>query len=79
MDGAFIEKALIPNTEFLDGLVELDKDGKIKVDCQNRTNIEGLFAAGDVISNNTEQVLVAIGGGAKAVLNAYDYLLRYNK
>lgn len=76
MDGAFVEKTLIPNTDFIKDLVELDGDGKIVVDCQNRTSVPGIFAAGDIVTNNTEQVLVAIGGGAKAVLNAYDYLLR---
>ncbi|MBN2045485.1 MAG: NAD(P)/FAD-dependent oxidoreductase [Anaerolineales bacterium] len=76
VDGIFVEKSHLPNTEFLKGLVELDEQGKIKVDCQNRTNVPGIFAAGDVTSNNTEQVLVAVGEGAKAVLNAYDYLLR---
>jgi alkyl hydroperoxide reductase subunit F len=78
MDGAFVEKKLIPNTDFINGIVELDADGRIKIDCQNRTKTPGIFAAGDVTTNNTEQVLVAIGEGTKAVLNAYDYLLRYN-
>jgi len=78
MDGIFVEKALIPNTEFLKDFVPLDEEGRVIVDCQNRTKVPGIFAAGDVTTNTTEQVLVAIGEGAKAVLSAYDYLLRYN-
>ncbi len=78
MDGVFVEKELIPNTEFLGGLVPLDGEGRIIVDCQSRSKVPGIFAAGDVTTNTTEQVLVAIGEGAKAVLSAYDYLLRYN-
>ena len=78
MDGVFVEKALIPNTEFLKEVVPMDEEGRIIVDCQNRTKIPGIFAAGDVTTNTTEQVFVAIGEGAKAVLSAYDYLLRYN-
>lgn len=78
MDGAFIEKALIPNTEFLKGMVELDPQNRIMVDCMNQTKTPGIFAAGDVTNIYAEQVLVAIGEGAKAALSAYDYLLRYN-
>lgn len=73
-DGAFIEVRLIPNTYMVEGLVNLDVQGRIIVDCQNRTSVPGIFAAGDV-TNTTEQVLVAIGEGAKAALSAYDYLL----
>ncbi|GAG27773.1 unnamed protein product, partial [marine sediment metagenome] len=44
-------------------------------DCYARTNVPGLFAAGDVTDSYAEQVLVAVGEGAKASLSAYDYLL----
>lgn len=73
-DGMFIEKALRPTTEMVAGLVNLDTQGRIIVDCQNKTNVPGIFAAGDV-TNTTEQVLVALGEGAKAALTAYEYLL----
>jgi alkyl hydroperoxide reductase subunit F len=45
------------------------------VDCFCRTNVPGIFAAGDVTDTFAEQVLIAVGEGAKAVLSAYDYLL----
>lgn len=70
----FVEKALIPNSEIVAHLVELDHRGRIVVDNKGRTDVAGLFAAGDV-TTTTEQVLVAIGEGAKAALSAYDYLL----
>jgi alkyl hydroperoxide reductase subunit F len=73
-DGMFIEKALMPNTDMVAGLVNVDIQGRIIVDCQNRTNVPGIFAAGDV-TNTTEQVLVALGEGAKAAISAYEYLL----
>jgi alkyl hydroperoxide reductase subunit F len=73
-DGAFIEMRLNPNTDMVEGLVNLDIEGRIIVDGQNRTSMPGIFAAGD-ITNTTEQVLVAIGEGAKAALSAYEYLL----
>jgi thioredoxin reductase len=78
MDGAFIEKALIPNTDLVKDVVTLDGQSRIVVDCLNQTETPGIFAAGDVTNIYAEQVLVAIGEGAKAALSAYDYLLRYN-
>jgi alkyl hydroperoxide reductase subunit F len=45
------------------------------VDTACRTNVPGIFAAGDVTNSYAEQVLVAIGEGAKAALSAYEYLL----
>jgi alkyl hydroperoxide reductase subunit F len=74
-DGTFIEMALNPNTTMVEGLVELDEQKRIKIDNANRTNVPGLFAAGDVTSVVAEQVLVAVGEGAKAALSAYEYLL----
>jgi alkyl hydroperoxide reductase subunit F len=73
-DGVFVEKRLFPNSEMVAHLVELDRDGRIVVDGMGRTNVPGLFAAGDV-GTATEQVLIAVGEGAKAALAAYDYLL----
>jgi len=74
-EGIFIEKALIPNSQMVEGLVDLDEEGRILVDCAAKTNVPGLFGAGDVTSGFAEQVLVAIGEGAKAALSAYEYLL----
>ena len=74
-DGTFIEMALIPNSSMVANLVKLDDQNRIIVDCGNRTNVPGIFAAGDVTSTYAEQVLVAVGEGAKAALSAYDYLL----
>jgi alkyl hydroperoxide reductase subunit F len=74
-DAIFVEMALMPNSQMVADLVELDEQGRIKVDCANRTNVEGVFAAGDVTSGYAEQVLIAVGEGAKAALSAYDYLL----
>lgn len=76
-DGTFVELNLVPNTSMVADLVAVDDQGRIKIDCYNRTNVPGLFAAGDVTSIYAEQVLVAVGEGAKAALSAYDYLLPY--
>lgn len=74
-DGIFVEKALTPNTGMVNGLIELDAQGRIVVDGNCRTSLPGLFAAGDVTNSYAEQVLVAVGEGAKAALSAYEYLL----
>lgn len=74
-DGIFIELGLAANSQIVEGLVELDAEGRIRVDNMARTNVPGIFAAGDVTTSYAEQVLIAVGDGAKAALSAYDYLL----
>jgi thioredoxin reductase len=74
-DAFFVELDLVPNSGPVAGLVECDSKGRIKIDARNRTTAPGLFAAGDVTDAFAEQVLIAIGEGAKAALSAYEYLL----
>jgi alkyl hydroperoxide reductase subunit F len=74
-EGTFVEMSLVPNSHFVDGLVALDEQKRIIIDCGNHTSVPGIFAAGDVTNTYAEQVLVAVGEGAKAALSAYDYLL----
>jgi alkyl hydroperoxide reductase subunit AhpF len=74
-DGMFVEKALKPQSDMVKDLIDLDERGRIIVDCANCTNVPGLFAAGDVTNSYAEQVLIAVGEGAKAALSAYEYLL----
>lgn len=74
-DAFFVELGLVPNSDLVKGLVELDASGCIRVDNRNRTSAPGIFAAGDVSDAFAEQVLIAIGEGAKAALAAYEYLL----
>ncbi len=75
VEGIFVEKKLIPNSELVADLVNLDEEGRIKIDSQNRTSRRGIFAAGDVTNTYREQVLVAMGEGAKAALSAFEYLM----
>jgi alkyl hydroperoxide reductase subunit F len=74
-DGTFVEKSLRPNSQMVADLVETNEEGFIVVDCQCRTSVPGIFAAGDVTHIMAEQVLVAVGEGVKAALSAYEYLL----
>lgn len=75
VDGVFVELSLLPNSQPVSELVELDELGRVKIDKLNQTSCPGLFAAGDVTDAFAEQVLIAVGEGAKAALSAYDYLL----
>jgi thioredoxin reductase len=74
-DAFFVELDLVANSGMVKELVELDANGRIKVDARNRTSAPGIFAAGDVTNVYAEQVLIAIGEGAKAALAAYEFLL----
>ncbi|MBX7237082.1 MAG: NAD(P)/FAD-dependent oxidoreductase [Caldilineales bacterium] len=73
--GVFGELGWKPQSGLLAGLAALDAEGFVMVDDRCRSSRPGLFAAGDVTNAFGEQVLIAIGEGAKAALAAYDYLL----
>ena len=64
--GAFVFIGLDPNTSFLDGALELDERGFILSDEQFRTNVPGVFVAGDVRRGSTKQLASAVGEGAAA-------------
>lgn len=74
-DGFFVETDPTANTAFLGSLVDIGQHGIVTVDAGNGTEVDGLFAAGDVTGNGFEQVLVALGEGTKAILSIYSYLL----
>nr|WP_092071331.1 FAD-dependent oxidoreductase [Dendrosporobacter quercicolus]NSL49391.1 FAD-dependent oxidoreductase [Dendrosporobacter quercicolus DSM 1736]SDM24918.1 alkyl hydroperoxide reductase subunit F [Dendrosporobacter quercicolus] len=75
VQGIFVEIGLNPNTEFAEGVIALNQRREIMVDCRCRTNVSGLFAAGDVTDGIDKQIVIAAGDGAKAALIAYEYLL----
>jgi len=74
--GVFVEIGSEANSGLVSDLVDLNERQEIVIDCANRTNVEGLFAAGDVTNIPGKQVIVAAGEGAKAALSAYDYVTR---
>jgi len=76
VDGIFIEIGLLPNSDPVKNLVELNKQGEVIVDCFCRTNVPGFFSAGDVSTVPYKQIIISAGEGAKAALSAYDYLVR---
>ncbi len=75
VDGLFIEVGLTAGSKVAEGLGITDANGRIVVNSKCATSRPGIFAAGDVTDVFIEQVLVAIGEGAKAALSAYEYLL----
>ena len=67
---------LLPNTEFLRGVVDLDEYGFIVTGPNLETSMEGVFAAGDCRLGSTKQVASAVGEGATAALMVREYLQR---
>jgi len=74
--GIFVQIGLLPNTDWLKGIVDLSEYGEVEVDDHARTSMEGVFAAGDVTTTPYKQITIAMGDGAKAALSAFDYLIR---
>lgn len=76
LEGVFVQIGLVPNTEWLRGVVELSKHGEIIVDAKGQTSVPGVFAAGDATTVPYKQIIIAAGDGAKAALSAFDHLIR---
>ncbi len=70
----FIFIGLDPNVDFLRGSIDLDQWGFIKTGANLETNVEGVFAAGDVRAGSTKQVASAVGEGATAALMIRQFL-----
>lgn len=68
--GVFIAVGLVPATDFINGIVTLDKSGYIEADESCLTNIPGVFAAGDCRTKSTRQITTATADGAAAALAA---------
>ena len=77
VDAVFVDLGLRPNSEPVGKIAQTTQDGFIWIDDRNATTVPGLFAAGDVTTSFGEQILIAIGEGARAALSAYDYLLAW--
>ncbi|MDZ7893002.1 MAG: alkyl hydroperoxide reductase subunit F [Rhodoferax sp.] len=77
LEGVFVQIGLVPNTEFLKGVVDLSKFGEIVVDAKGHTNVPGVFAAGDCTTVPYKQIVIAASEGSKAALSAFDHLIRH--
>jgi alkyl hydroperoxide reductase subunit F len=76
LEGVFVQIGLVPNSEWLQGTLELTRHGEIVVDSRGQTSLPGVFAAGDVTTVPFKQIIIATGDGAKAALGAFDHLIR---
>jgi thioredoxin reductase (NADPH) len=77
--GLFIAIGHDPRSELFKGQVELDESGYVKVAAPStRTNLEGVFAAGDLVDHTYQQAVTAAGTGCTAALDAEHYLAALN-
>lgn len=74
--GIFVQIGLVPNSQFLQGSVDLTERGEVIVNERGETSIAGVYAAGDVTHSPYKQIIIAMGSGATAALGAFDYLIR---
>jgi len=75
VDGVFIQVGETPNSKIAkEAGVAVDEHGYIIVDARQRTNIPGVYAAGDVTNHPVKQVGTAVGQGITAALEAYGYI-----
>ncbi|MEO1171245.1 MAG: alkyl hydroperoxide reductase subunit F [Myxococcota bacterium] len=70
--GVFVQIGLVPNSQFLKGLVATNDYGEIIVDEKGRTNVPGIYACGDVTTTPYKQIIVALGEGAKTGLAVFE-------
>ncbi len=75
VSGVFIEIGMIPNTEFVSNLVELDEYNRIKIDpWTGKTNVPGVWAAGDCTNIKYHQNNISVGDAVKAIEDIYVHL-----
>jgi len=77
VDGVFVQVGEDPNSQIAkEAGIVVDENGYIIVDMRQRTNIEGVYAAGDVTNHPVKQIGTAVGQGITAALEAYGYIRR---
>jgi thioredoxin reductase (NADPH) len=77
VDGVFVQIGESANSQLAHASgVETEEDGSIKIDIHQRTNLPGVYAAGDVTNHPVRQIGTAVGQGITAALEAYGYIRR---
>lgn len=76
LDGVFVQIGLAANSAAFRDVVEMNRPGEIVIDAHCRTNVPGIYAAGDVSTVPYKQIIIAMGEGAKAALSAFEDRVR---
>lgn len=76
LDGIFVQIGLAANSGVFREIVETNRPGEIVIDTHCRTNITGIYAAGDVSTVPYKQIIISMGEGAKAALSAFEDRIR---
>ena len=74
LDGLFVAIGHIPNTVIFKGQLEMDDQGYLVLQGGSRTNVPGVFAAGDVHDRHYKQAITAAGAGCRAAMDAEKFL-----
>ncbi len=76
LDGVFVQIGLAPNSAAFKDVVKTNRFGEIEIDVRGRTDVPGIYAAGDVTTVPYKQIIISMGEGAKAALTAFDDKIR---
>lgn len=76
LDGVFVQIGLSANSAVFRDAVDTNRAGEIVIDEHCRTNVPGIYAAGDVSTVPYKQIVISMGEGAKAALSAFDDRVR---
>ncbi|MFW2178384.1 MULTISPECIES: alkyl hydroperoxide reductase subunit F [unclassified Moraxella] len=74
LSAVFVQIGLVPNSEVVKGLVDINQRGEIEINERCQTSQQGIFACGDVTTVPFKQINIAMGEGAKAGLAVFEYL-----
>lgn len=74
VNGVFVSVGLTPNTSYLGDLIPTDEYGNVRVNLKMETEVEGVFAAGDIRQNSIRQAIAAAGDGSVAAVSASKYI-----
>jgi thioredoxin reductase (NADPH) len=74
--GVNVNVGSVPNTDFLEGTLDLDTEGRIVVDNRMETTVPGIYAAGDARQGSPHEIAAAVGDGTTAIMAAKDHIAR---
>ncbi|MDR2816581.1 MAG: alkyl hydroperoxide reductase subunit F [Proteiniphilum sp.] len=76
LDGVFVQIGLAPNSAAFKDVIKTNRFGEIEIDVRGRTDVPGIYAAGDVTTVPYKQIIISMGEGAKAALTAFEDRIR---